>query len=80
MAIIKRTIFREGPSSTGSTHGLLIETTIDTNGDGPPRETGVRFVITGANGKRHAAVRLSFSDTTDVSKFLGEVVDGSEWK
>jgi len=78
MAIIKRTIFREGPSSTGSTHGLLIETTIDTNGDGPPRETGVRFVVTGTSGKRHAAVTLSFEDAADISRWVGEVVEGKK--
>jgi hypothetical protein len=45
---------RDGVSSTGTAHGLLVETA----GDGT-----ITFTVTGANGtKRHAAVTLSNAD------------------
>jgi hypothetical protein len=56
MARSKKTVVarRDGVSSTGTAHGLLVETA----GDGT-----LTFTVTGANGtKRHAAVTLSNAD------------------
>ena len=53
-------VFREGLSSTGSKHGLLVE----------PGKDGIRFVVTGVNGKRHAAVTLAYGDTANVVDWL----------
>ena len=58
--MIKQTLTREGLSSTGSKHGLMIES------DG----LDTRFVVTGANGKRHAAVGLTLEDTKEIVRWL----------
>ena len=47
---------RDGVSSTGSPHGLLVEASADNGADSGT----VRFTITGHDGKkRHASVTLS---------------------
>jgi hypothetical protein len=57
-----------GLSSTGSKHGLLVER--DEKG-------AARFVVTGNNGKRHAAVALTPGDTEKIATFLSPRADGS---
>ena len=67
---------RDGVSSTGTSHGLLIETA----GDGT-----IRFTVTGANGtKRHAAVTLSDADVAGLietlSAHIDDGYDGPAWE
>jgi hypothetical protein len=62
-----KTIERTGSSSTGSKHGLRVEMAAH----------GVRFVVTGVNGKRHAAVLLGIGDSADVAKALTDYLYGS---
>lgn len=56
-----------GTSSTGSRHGLLAE----------ENKEGFRFTVTGVNGKRHAAVKLSRDDAAALSDWIRRSNDGS---
>lgn len=60
---------RTGVSSTGSAHGLLVET----DGSGT-----VRFTITGHDGKkRHAAVTLSGAEAQTLMDSVGAYITES---
>jgi hypothetical protein len=60
----EKTLTLLGVSSTGTKHGLLIETCTN----------DVRFTVTGANGKRHASVILADADGDVISMFLRGVL------
>lgn len=67
MAKLEMIAKRDGVSSTGTSHGLLIETA----GDGT-----LRFTVTGANGtKRHAAVTLTNGDVAGLLETLQNYLD-----
>src|SRR5438067_1160917 len=51
-----------GVSSTGTKHGLRVELL---------GKEGIRFTVTGANGKRHAAVKLDQATLEDLADFFG---------
>lgn len=75
LAVVAR---RDGVSSTGTPHGLLIETAHDGT---------LRFTVTGANGtKRHAAVTLTNADVAGLLETLSahvadaDVFDAPEWE
>ncbi|AUV62033.1 hypothetical protein KIV63_gp11 [Mycobacterium phage SWU2] len=62
---------RDGVSSTGTLHGLLVEAT----------EKGkmLRFTVTGHDGKkRHAAVSLTRGETVSLLTTVQEYLDGLE--
>ena len=50
-----------GTSTTGTKHGLLVAMYPD----------HIRFTVTGANGKKHAAVLLDHPTLHDMARFLG---------
>jgi hypothetical protein len=61
--MIKAKIHKEGTSSGGAPHGLLVEA----HDDG-----SFRYVVTGKGGKRHAAVTLQAVDSAIVADFIGD--------
>lgn len=50
-----------GTSTSGTKHGLLVAVYPD----------HIRFTVTGANGKKHAAVLLDHPTLHDLARFLG---------
>ena len=69
MAMTDRKRYREwtGTSSTGSRHGLLVEEDAE----------GYRFTVTGANGKRHASVRLDRTKVEEVHDWINQIEEGT---
>lgn len=50
-----------GTSTSGTKHGLLVAVYPD----------HIRFTVTGANGKKHAAVQLDHAALHDLARFVG---------
>jgi hypothetical protein len=62
--VIGGTLKIAGLSSTGTEHGLLVES----------YDGGYKFTVTGNNGKRHAAVLVDDFYITDIIDYLTEEV------